>query len=177
MIRDAVVRFDTAVIGYVQHWPSWLQIPMLVITNAGQPLAMAVIAMAVCVVAWQHAQMRIIYSLTTGVLAMGANALLKHYIHRPRPDTLYVSNMYFKTSSFPSGHSFGAAVVLGILGYIAATHLPAPWNSVVPILLGMLIFAIGVSRVYLGAHYPTDVLAGWILGLLAAAIIIIIFKP
>lgn len=177
MLKDAIVRFDTTVTAFVQHGPSWLQAPMLVITNTGQPLAMALLAAAVCVFAWQHKQMNIVYSLTVGVLAMGANGLLKHYIHRPRPDTLYASNMYFKTSSFPSGHAFGAAVILGILAYLAASHLPAPWNIVLPILLGFFIVAIGISRVYLGAHYPTDVIAGWILGLIAAALIIIFFKP
>jgi undecaprenyl-diphosphatase len=177
MLKDAIVRFDTTVTSSVQHWPSWLQIPMLVITNTGQPLAMALLAAAVCVFAWQHAQMRIVYSMVVGVLAMGANSLLKHYVHRPRPDTLYVSNMYFKTSSFPSGHAFGAAVILGILAYLAAKYLPTPWSILLPIFLGFFIFAVGVSRIYVGAHYPTDVIAGWILGLVAAALIIIFFKP
>ena len=177
MLKDAIVRFDTTVTAYVQHWPGWLNVPMLVITNTGQPLAMLVLAVAVGVFAWQHAQMRIVYSLTAGVLAMGANTVLKHYVHRTRPDTLYVSNMYFKTSSFPSGHAFGAAVILGILGFLAAKYLPAPWNIVLPIFFGLFIFAIGISRIYVGAHYPTDVIAGWILGLVAAAIIIIFFKP
>ena len=177
MLKDAIVRFDTTVTAYVQHWPTWLQVPMLVITNTGQPLAMTILAAAVCVFAWQQAQMRIVYSLTVGVLAMGANGLLKHYIHRPRPDTLYVSNMYFKTSSFPSGHAFGATVVLGILAFLAAKYLPAPWNIVLPIFLGLFIIAVGISRVYLGAHYPTDVIAGWVLGAITATLIIIFIKP
>lgn len=177
MLKDAIVRFDTSATAFIHHGPRWLRTPMLVVTNAGQPLVMALFAAAVCVSAWQHTQMNIIYSLTVGVLAMGANGLLKHYIHRPRPDTLYASNMYFKTSSFPSGHSFGAAVVLGILGYLAATHLAAPWAGVLPVLLGLFTLAIGISRVYLGAHYPTDVIAGWILGLIAAALIIVSFNP
>jgi len=133
-------------------------------------------AATVGALAWQHSERRIVYALGTGVLAMGANMVLKHYIHRTRPDTLYVSNMFFKSSSFPSGHAFGAAVLYGLLGYLASTHLPGAWHIAVPILLGIFALLIGVSRVYLGAHYPTDVLAGWLLGVLATAIIIICFK-
>jgi membrane-associated phospholipid phosphatase len=177
MLKDAIVRFDTHVTNYIQHWPAWLQTPMLVITNTGQPLAMAIVAVAVGVIAWQHARMRITYSMGIAILAMGANSLLKHYVHRTRPDTLYVSNMYFKSSSFPSGHAFSATVVLGLLAYLAFKYLPAPWSLVLPPFLILFTILIGISRVYLGAHFPTDVIAGWGLGALVVLLIIIGLKP
>jgi undecaprenyl-diphosphatase len=121
--------------------------------------------------------MRIVYGMGVGVLTLGANTLLKHYIHRPRPDTLYVSNMYFQTSSFPSGHTVAATVVLGLAAYIAAKYLPAPWAYVVPVVLALFIVMVGISRVYLGAHFPTDVIAGWIIGVIVVALIIVFIKP
>ena len=177
MVKDAIVKFDTNMTAFVQHWPAWLQMPMLVITNVGQPAVMAFVAAAIGFWAWQHASMRIVYAMGTGVLAMGANTILKHYVHRTRPDTLYVSNMYFKTSSFPSGHSFGATVILGLAAYLAFKYLPAPWTYAVPAFLILFILAVGISRVYVGAHYPTDVIAGWGLGAVVVALIIVFVKP
>jgi undecaprenyl-diphosphatase len=177
MFKAAIVRFDTTAAAAIQNWPSWLHLPMTIITTVGQPAVLGVVAAIIAFRAWQLAQLRIVYSLSAGVLAMGANMLLKHYIHRTRPDTVYVSNMFFKSSSFPSGHAFSAAVLCGLFSYLAFKYLPGSWHIVVPILLGVFTVAVGVSRVYLGAHYPTDVIAGWILGALAAIVIIICFRP
>lgn len=123
-------------------------------------------------IAWQQAKPHIVYGLGVGVAAMLANSLLKHFIHRTRPDTLYVSEMYFKTSSFPSGHAFGSTVVCGLLFYLSLKYLPEPWNLVAAASLGAFIFLVGVSRIYLGAHYPTDVIAGWILGGIVVTLIV-----
>lgn len=177
MLKELIVRFDTSVTATIQSWPTWLHIPMTIITTLGQPAALGLAAVAVGAWAWQESERRVSYTLGTGILAMGANMLLKHYVHRTRPDTLYVSNMFFKSSSFPSGHAFGAAVLCGLLGYLAWTHLSGPWHVTIPVVLGIFALLVGVSRVYLGAHYPTDVLAGWALGALTAVIIIICFRP
>lgn len=176
-MKDMIVRFDTSVTAFVQHWPGWLLTPMLVITNIGQPLCMAILAVLVGVWAWQKSLPRISYSMAAGLAAMGINGILKHYIHRTRPDTLYVSQMYFKTSSFPSGHAFSATVICALLAYAAFKYLPAPWNIILPIALGAFALLVGISRVYVGAHYPTDVIAGWGLGALFAVLIILLCKP
>lgn len=175
MLKDAIVRFDTVLTRFVTHWPAWLRGPMRAVTNLGQPAMMCVAAGGVWLVAWQHGIPQIMYGLVVGVLAMLANGLLKHFIHRTRPDTLYVSEMYFKTSSFPSGHAFGAAVICGLCIYLSLKYLFAPWDTVAGVTLGAFIFLVGVSRVYLGAHYPTDVIAGWLLGGVAAAVIVMSF--
>jgi undecaprenyl-diphosphatase len=177
MLKAAIVRFDTTVAAAIQSWPAWLHVPMTIVTTVGQPAVLGVVAAIIAFRAWQLSQLRIVYSLGAGVLAMGVNMLLKHYVHRTRPDTLYVSNMFFKSSSFPSGHAFSAAVLCGLFGYLAFKYLPGSWHIAVPILLGLFTVAVGISRVYLGAHYPTDVIAGWILGAAAALVIIMCFKP
>ncbi|HET9411799.1 MAG TPA: phosphatase PAP2 family protein [Candidatus Saccharimonadales bacterium] len=176
-MKDAIVRFDTRVTALVQKWPKWLHVPMLVITNSGQPLIMILIALGICLVAWQHSNLQTVYTALAGVAAIGANSILKHYIHRTRPDTLYVSNMYFKTSSFPSGHAFASAVTLTTLAYLATTYLVSPWAVILPIICALGAVAISISRVYLGAHFPTDVIAGSLLGALTAWGSILIFSP
>jgi len=176
-MKDAIVRFDTRLTNRVQRWPKLVKVPMLVVTNAGQPFIMILLALGAAVVAWQNSQINIVYSLLASVAAIGVNSVLKHYIHRTRPDTLYVSNMYFKTSSFPSGHAFASAVTLTMLAYLAATYVLAPWTIVLPVLCVLFAGTVSVSRVYLGAHFPTDVIAGSTLGALATLGIILIFAP
>lgn len=177
MLKDAVVRFDSSVTIFVTSWPSWILTPMLVITNVGQPVVMALAAVALGLWAWYHGQARIAYSMGAALVAMGINSVLKHYVHRTRPDTLYVSEMYFKTSSFPSGHAFSAMVVCALFAYLSVKYIPGLWGWVSAI--GLIIFAllVGVSRVVVGAHYPTDVLAGWLLGVFFAILIIVFIKP
>jgi membrane-associated phospholipid phosphatase len=88
--------------------------------------------------------------------------LAKLVTRRKRPETLYVQNMQFKTYSFPSGHSYISALVFGYLAVAAMQMLAYGWLIAIPLFL--LIVLVGVSRIYLGAHFPSDVLAGWALG-------------
>lgn len=177
MIKEVALRFDAAVIGVTQHWPGWLHTPMLLITNAGQPIAMALLAAIVATLAMQQGQMRIIYSMALSVVAMGATTLLKYLVGRSRPESLYADNMFFQTGSFPSAHTVATTVVCGLLTCLAIKYLPSPWNYVFAGLLVAFIVLVGVSRVYLGAHFPTDVVAGWLLGIIAVTLIVVFVRP
>lgn len=100
------------------------------------------------------------------VASNNLNALFKLALHAPRPYwvDLRVAALSRESSyGIPSGHAMNATVIWGFL----ASRIGKPWAWVGALLL---IFLISLSRVYLGVHFPTDVLAGWILGgaLLAA---------
>lgn len=171
MLKQSIVAFDTTITARIRRWPTWLDPFMRAATTIGQPVVLVAGATLFIVQNWQS-QPRLAASMIAGLAAMVVCALLKHFIHRTRPDTLYVSRMYFKSASFPSGHAFGAAVIFGLLAYLAAHYTP-PWQYIACSFLGILIISIGVSRIYLGAHYPSDVLAGWILGGLTVVAIVI----
>jgi undecaprenyl-diphosphatase len=90
--------------------------------------------------------------------------LLKDIFHRPRPDVVPYA-AYFSGASFPSGHSMMSAVVYLTLGALLARSQRRKALKAYFLLLAILLTAmVGVTRVYLGVHWPTDVLAGWIGG-------------
>jgi undecaprenyl-diphosphatase len=98
------------------------------------------------------------------------SSLLKACFARPRPDVVpHLSLVY--TSSFPSGHSMMSAIVYLTLGALLArttTRRPLRFYFLAVALL--LTGLVGASRVYMGVHYPTDVLAGWAAGLVWATL-------
>jgi undecaprenyl-diphosphatase len=93
-----------------------------------------------------------------------ASYLLKDFFERPRPD-LVPHGAYVVSASFPSAHSMMAAVVYLTLGALLARVEPElRIKAFVLSMVVLLTLMIGVSRVYLGVHWPTDVLAGWTVG-------------
>lgn len=106
-------------------------------------------------------------AIYVGIASVGAILLataLKQSFDRPRPDLVPHGSMVY-TSSFPSGHSTMAAAVYLTLGMVASRFVPR--RRVKVLLIGVAILvtgAVGVSRVYLGVHWPSDVLAGWAVG-------------
>lgn len=110
----------------------------------------------------------LLLAATLGGLAL--STLLKWIFDRPRPQVVpHLSQVY--TSSFPSGHSLLSAVVYLTLGALLARFVESKRLKTYFLALALLlIFLVGVSRVYLGVHYPTDVLAGWTAGLIWAVL-------
>jgi undecaprenyl-diphosphatase len=110
-----------------------------------------------------YGAMCLVMASTLGGLV--ASTLLKACYDRPRPDLVPHLSMVF-TSSFPSGHSMLSAVVFLTLGSLLGRFV-RQWRLKAYFLLVAvaLTFLVGLSRVYLGVHYPTDVLAGWTAGL------------
>lgn len=100
-------------------------------------------------------------SVTAG---MGLSSLLKSAFARPRPDLVaHATEVY--THSFPSGHAMLSAVVYLTLGALLARSRAEPRVKIYLLSVAVLLtLLVGVSRVYLGVHWPSDVLAGWAIG-------------
>jgi membrane-associated phospholipid phosphatase len=127
-------------------------------TAAGGPLPMSIATVLITggLAVWGTRLQAWFLGLSVGG-AMGLNLLVKLLFARPRP-TLWTSPEPAFYYSFPSGHAMGAAAVATALGFLLWQHR-GQWLAWT---LGLL-FALGVgwSRMYLGVHYPSDVLAGW----------------
>jgi undecaprenyl-diphosphatase len=134
-------------------------------TGAVIVVAAIVAAVGVLIGPWRHG---VIGAAVIGLASLGVE-LLKAVMARARPDILdpLVIEHGF---SFPSGHSTLSMTAYGILAVLVMrTRLPRGVRAAVVVALGTLVALIGLSRVWLGVHFPTDVLAGWTTGALVVA--------
>ena len=149
--------------------PPWLQEVGRDFTALGGVAVLCVVTLAVAgylLLRKRYHAMWLVLAATGGGLVL--STALKYFIARDRPALVeHKSTVY--TSSFPSGHSMMAAVVYLTLGSLLARIMPGRLLKVYLLFLAMaLTLLVGVSRVYLGVHWPTDVLAGWCGGLVWA---------
>lgn len=146
-----------------QHQSSFLDIVMIMFTKIGTgPVLLAAVA---AVSFWAYKRGRHSYILILAanvVVAMAVTPVLKAIFARARP-TLFEVIKRPDTYSFPSGHSMSAVVIYGSLATVIIALRPAA-KLPITIATGVLMLGIGFSRVYLGAHWPMDVLAGWASG-------------
>lgn len=170
MREGETAAFDQAVArlfgaGGTDPWgPGWLQEAGRDVTALGSLTILVLIAaLAVGFLLLnrqRHAALFVTFSVASGA---ALSSLFKLAIDRPRPDIETAVRVF--TSSFPSGHATVSAVVYLTLGALLAHVTPdrrlAAFFLTAAIGLTVLI---GLSRIYLGVHYPTDVLAGWALG-------------
>ena len=108
----------------------------------------------------------------------GLNTLVKIVIHRPRPaaDLVNVVNQ-INSFSFPSGHVMFYTGFFGFLWFLAYTLLKRSWlRTFLLVIFGIHVILIGASRVYLGEHWPSDVIGAYLLGFLALVVIIQVYR-
>lgn len=106
-----------------------------------------------------------LFLLAAVTLGAGLTHLLKVGVARPRPDLALSPPGASATSSFPSGHAANATVVYMTAGALLARGLRRTRLKVYVVgLAAVLAAAVGISRIYMGVHWPTDVFAGWTLG-------------
>lgn len=103
-----------------------------------------------------------------------ATTVGKRLVGRTRPDHSEAVPPFETTPSFPSGHTLNTTVVIGVLVYIMCLQFDILWARITAILGGLIfIVAMGLSRVFLGHHWLTDVMAGWFLGLAWVGMVIL----
>jgi undecaprenyl-diphosphatase len=149
----------------VEHRSAPVTALMREISNAGGTLGMTVLtALGVAVLLWRRRFREALVVLVAGAVAGPLVSDYKHLYERQRPPVatqLVVEPSY----ALPSGHSLSSMAVVGILTVVALRLLRSPVRRLLVLAVGVTtVVAIGVSRLYLGVHWLTDVLAGWLLG-------------
>lgn len=150
---------------------------MRLVSHLGRPAIIMVVASGMIALGWSQANNSVINAGVAVLATLGVGSTLKLILHRRRPATPYAARLFKYSYSFPSGHSVGAAVAYGLLAYFAVLGLPLPWGLFVATNLLVLIGFVGISRVFLGAHFPSDVAAGWFLGGVGLGVIIAFILP
>lgn len=146
--------------------PPWLREAMRDVTALGSFVGLGFMTIAASLTLWLCRFHHLSVGLAINVLsATAVSTALKILVGRERPGIVEHSALTF-TASFPSGHAFLSAVtLLSIAGFIG---LASKRGDITRLCIGLawtMIVLIGVSRVYLGVHWPTDVIAGWCLGI------------
>lgn len=176
------LRFDLAIMRSLRRaddpakpiGPDWTLEVGRDLTALGGVAFLSIVTVAVIVyllIRRMHHAALLVFLATLGALAL--NVMLKEWVDRERPDDKELPHLssYVSTSSFPSGHSMLSATVYLTLGALLARFVGQYRLKVYFLTLALILTGlVGFSRVFLGVHYPTDVLGGWTAGLVWALV-------
>jgi membrane protein DedA with SNARE-associated domain/membrane-associated phospholipid phosphatase len=159
-------QFDERVMLLIhEHSTPWLDTTMRLVTRGGNATVVIIVTLALACFFFKHYQRRRegLSMLLAMVSGFALNNIFKIAFQRERPD-LWELIVRPQTYSFPSGHAMVSMAVYGSAAYLLEAAFPRyRWGF--RIIAAALILLIGASRVYLGVHWPSDVLAGFAAGL------------
>jgi membrane protein DedA with SNARE-associated domain/membrane-associated phospholipid phosphatase len=167
--HDPLTQFDVALLEWLhQHATPTGYAIFHTITLLGSPVTLTVLALGVGALLAARRQWILLGGWVAAIAGGGLlDEVLKLLIRRPRPP--YAAAFLHEYSwSFPSGHAMGSLIGYGMLAYVLVVLWLHRRSTQVAVLLGaaLLIVAVGVSRLYLGVHYFSDVVGGYAAGLL-----------
>ncbi len=164
--QDALVRADRALSTLIEGVRNpWFDPLMIAISSLCD--ALVTTAVALSLIAWLVWRRQRALALATGLaiaLTAASLPLMKLGLQIPRPNEIATG---FDAFSFPSGHTTMAAAVYGLAAWLVAGGFGVAWRPAIYLAAAVWMSAMALSRVYLGAHWPSDVAAGLCLGLLA----------
>ena len=165
---DATVRYAMRQI----QSPMWTSL-FLIVTKLGSTVYLTIVGCAAGIV---FIILRWFGPLLLLIITMAGQAALnrgcKYVFPRPRPQAL-INYPAIESLSFPSGHAVASLCLYFVIAWSITTHLENPAVKVaIWICTVILVFLIGMSRVYIGVHYPTDVVGGFLAGLIWTAAIL-----
>lgn len=164
--RQATLTAEEAVLTYVNmtltglFWDAFF----VSATELGGVMAMVIIGLGIiglyaCQYKWRRVALVALSLGGVGVLTY----FLKLLFGRPRPD-LWEQLVVETSFSFPSGHAMASMALALLIGYLLMeSRLSKQWVYVSLGILALYVVVIGLSRLYLGVHYPSDILAGWLI--------------
>lgn len=165
--KGSTQPFDDAIMHWIgAHQTPGLQALMLEVTSLGTGTVVGMIVLIASMFLWlnhhRHSALLLIVATLGGLVL---DNLLKIGFNRPRPQ-IFEWGTHASSSSFPSGHAMSSVIVYGTVAYLAARlqrNIHARLLTFV--VAAIIVVMISVSRVYLGVHYPSDILAGFLIGI------------
>ncbi len=171
---DPLVRADTAIYNMLQGLRSVVADRiMIVITELGDTLVAGSVSLAVLLwLLWRRAWQAAAYWLAAVGGAGVIGIVIKGALHRPRPVPLYTG---WDAFSFPSGHATTNAAIYGFLAILLAHDARPRWQALLAAMAALIVTLIGFSRLYLGAHWFSDVIGGIAFGTAWIALLAIVY--
>lgn len=164
VLYEGITGFDLNIISVVQGWEtpnftsimegfSWLGSTIVV-------TILAIVNLLFLAFVLNHRKELLLFIAAVGGAAL-LNSALKYIFQRARPD---IHRLVEEAGySFPSGHSMAAFALYGVLTYLLWRHVTSGAGRAILIVIGsFLVLSIGMSRIYLGVHYPSDVIGGYL---------------
>lgn len=169
LIFDKNRVFDEAIYNFIISFRSNILDKFLITIGHFSDTLTIIIVVAILIVIF-HNRNSIYLLIMTAVPAI-IYTILKFIVRRERP--LHLRLIEQGGYSFPSGHANESMAVYGLLIYLACTQIKNKiLRNIICLVLGIIIILIGISRIYTGVHYPTDVIAGWSLALIELIVFI-----
>jgi undecaprenyl-diphosphatase len=164
IMEGDTLKLDAGILQYLHHFtsPALDSIAFAFSLMGAEVLAaIVVIALLILLIERRWGSALFLVVGTAGVEIL--NSLLKVFFHRPRP-TVLLTNLPGQGWSFPSGHAMVSLVVYGLLAALIWRHVDWRHKTFWVTFLVLLVGAIGLSRLYLGVHYFSDVIGGYLAG-------------
>jgi undecaprenyl-diphosphatase len=173
---DGIAGLDQPVLDQAIAWRSpGLDHAMTVYTDIGGPVGMPIVATVLTVLmVWRwRSRTPLVLMLIAAAGSLAMTTTGKALIGRARPSLSEAVPPYETSPSFPSGHTLNATVITAVLVYLVLRRLDSAVARTTTVVVGaVFVLTMGLSRVFLGHHWLTDVVAGWALGLGWAAAVI-----
>ncbi|GAA2739068.1 phosphatase PAP2 family protein [Pedococcus aerophilus] len=173
---DGLAGLDRPVLDAAVGWRSpGLDHAITLYTDVGGPIGMPVLAtLATILMVWRwRSRTPLVLMLIAAAGSLAMTVTGKELIGRARPPRSLAVPPFESSPSFPSGHTLNATVLTGIAVYLVLRRLDRKRARTATILAGVaFVVSMGLSRVFLGHHWLTDVVAGWLLGLAWVAVVV-----
>lgn len=164
---DLLASYDKQISDYIVSFRTpFLTTYFTFVTNAGDKYGYLIVLIAFALITYLAFKKKRYVLQITGVLVLSAvsNLLLKKFINRARPLSEHLINV--TTLSYPSGHAMSAMAFYGFLMYLIYTFKMNIFLKIgLLIILFLFILSVGLSRIYLGVHFPSDIAGGYMAGL------------
>jgi len=174
VLQGDTQHFDLAIRTWVHRFASpGMTRAMTAISLLGYNILIGEMLIAFAFFAWLRWRRAAVWLAVAMTGALALDMTLKYAYHRTRPTAYF--GVEPQSYSFPSGHALCSFCFYGVMaGLLSARTKSLPWRLAIWIAAALLVIAIGLSRIYLGVHYPSDVIAGYLAAAVWVATVIVL---